>query len=44
MHMFWTLSRQRLAWDHATLITKITGRQPLTPAESEVIETEHIPG
>jgi hypothetical protein len=36
------LSRQRLAWHHATMIAKIAGRQSLTPAESEVIETEHI--
>jgi uncharacterized protein (TIGR03083 family) len=34
--------RQRLAWDHATLIAKVTGRQPLTPAESELIQAEHI--
>ena len=34
--------RQRLAWDHATLIAKVTGRQSLTPAESEVIQAEHI--
>jgi hypothetical protein len=34
--------RQRLAWDHATMIAKIAGRQPLTPAESDVVEAEHI--
>jgi uncharacterized protein (TIGR03083 family) len=33
---------QRLAWDHVTLITKLTGRQPLTPAESGIIAAEHI--
>jgi uncharacterized protein (TIGR03083 family) len=34
--------RQRLGWDHVTMIAKVTGRQPLTPAESSVVETEHI--
>jgi len=24
------------------MIAKVTGRQPLTPAESSVVETEHI--
>lgn len=32
----------RLAWDRVTLIAKLTGRHPLTPAESAVIEAEHI--
>jgi uncharacterized protein (TIGR03083 family) len=34
--------RQRIARDHATLIAKVTGRQPLTPAESNMVEAEHI--
>lgn len=34
--------RQRLGWDHVTMIAKVTGRQPLTPAESSVVEAEHI--
>ncbi|MGH3408728.1 MAG: maleylpyruvate isomerase N-terminal domain-containing protein [Streptosporangiaceae bacterium] len=33
---------ERLAWDHVTMIAKVTGRQPLTPAESSVVEAEHI--
>ena len=34
--------RQRLGWDHATLIAKVTGRRPLTPAESMMVKAEHI--
>lgn len=34
--------RQRLSWDHATLIAKVTGRHPLTPAESKMVKAEHI--
>jgi uncharacterized protein (TIGR03083 family) len=34
--------RQRLGWDHVTLVAKVTGRQPLTPVESGVVEAEHI--
>jgi uncharacterized protein (TIGR03083 family) len=34
--------RQRLGWDHVTMIAKVTGRQPLTPAESGLVEAEHI--
>lgn len=33
---------QRLDWDQATMTAKLTGRQPLTSAESSVIEAEHI--
>lgn len=33
---------QRLDWDQATMITKLTGRRPLTQAESAVIEAGHI--
>lgn len=33
---------ERLGWDHVTMIAKVTGRQPLTPAESGVVEAEHI--
>jgi uncharacterized protein (TIGR03083 family) len=33
---------KRLDWDQATMIAKLTGRQPLTPTESSLIEAEHI--
>jgi uncharacterized protein (TIGR03083 family) len=34
--------RQHLGWDHATLIAKVTGRQPLTPAEAKMVKAEGI--
>lgn len=33
---------QRLDWDRATMIAKLTSRRPLTQAESAVIEAKHV--
>jgi uncharacterized protein (TIGR03083 family) len=32
--------RRRLVWDHPTMIAKLTRRQPLTPAESSLLEAK----
>lgn len=34
--------RRHLGWDHATLIAKVTGRQPLSPAEAKMVKAEGI--